>query len=142
MLVPFAADVIEAIDVPARRIAIRERLPVTLEIDVFTLFPRLLRLAARVPPGAKRASRRARCELRTFDLRDHAPGEHRQVDDAPYGGGAGMVIRVDVVCAALEATYGARIERVLEAAAGGGADAGGPGADRRRRHRAGRGSSG
>ena len=37
-----------------------------------------------------------------LDLRDHAPGRHRQVDDSPYGGGAGMVIRVDVVCAALE----------------------------------------
>jgi tRNA (guanine37-N1)-methyltransferase len=35
------------------------------------------------------------------------------VDDAPYGGGAGMVIRVDVVCAALEGIYAAPVERVL-----------------------------
>jgi tRNA (guanine37-N1)-methyltransferase len=51
--------------------------------------------------------------LRVLDLRDHAPGRHRQVDDAPYGGGAGMVIRVDVVCVALEGIYGAPVERVL-----------------------------
>ena len=48
--------------------------------------------------------------LRTIDLREHALGDYRQVDDAPYGGGAGMVIRVDVVCAALEATYGESID--------------------------------
>ena len=53
-------------------------------------------------------------DLRVHDLRDHAPGRHRHVDDAPYGGGAGMVIRVDVVCAALEAIYAAPVERVLE----------------------------
>ena len=48
-----------------------------------------------------------------LDLRDHAPGRHRQVDDAPYGGGAGMVIRVDVVCAALEGIYAAPADDVL-----------------------------
>ena len=52
--------------------------------------------------------------LRTIDLREHALGDYRQVDDAPYGGGAGMVIRVDVVCAALEATYAESIDAVLQ----------------------------
>ena len=86
----------------------------TLDLDVFTLFPgyfEWLRASRPVRNAVDAGSLR----LRTFDLRDHAPGEHRQVDDTPYGGGAGMVIRVDVVCAALEATYGASIERVLEA---------------------------
>jgi tRNA (guanine37-N1)-methyltransferase len=45
-------------------------------------------------------------ELETVDLRATTPLRAGQVDDTPYGGGAGMVIRVDVVEAALEARYG------------------------------------
>ena len=45
-------------------------------------------------------------ELRLFNYRDTTPLGAGQVDDAPYGGGAGMVLRVDVVDAALEAAYG------------------------------------
>src|SRR2546423_13956404 len=47
-------------------------------------------------------------ELRCFSFRDTTPLPHGQVDDAPYGGGPGMVIRVDAVAAALEAVYGER----------------------------------
>jgi tRNA (guanine37-N1)-methyltransferase len=86
---------------------------VTLELDVFTLFPGYLDWLRESRP-VRNAVEAGSLQLRTFDLREHAPGGHRQVDDAPYGGGAGMVIRVDVVCAALEATYGEPIERVLE----------------------------
>lgn len=39
----------------------------------------------------------------TFDIRTHGIGKHRTVDDSPYGGGAGMVMRVDVVVEAIEA---------------------------------------
>ena len=45
-------------------------------------------------------------ELRLWSYRDFTPLTGGQVDDEPYGGGAGMVLRVDVVCAALEAVYG------------------------------------
>jgi tRNA (guanine37-N1)-methyltransferase len=45
-------------------------------------------------------------ELQLVDLRETTPLKAGQVDDTPYGGGAGMVIRVDVVEAALEARYG------------------------------------
>jgi tRNA (guanine37-N1)-methyltransferase len=45
-------------------------------------------------------------ELRAFNYRDSTPLTGGQVDDAPYGGGAGMVLRVDVVDAALRAAYG------------------------------------
>ncbi|MGH3051241.1 MAG: tRNA (guanine(37)-N(1))-methyltransferase, partial [Gaiellaceae bacterium] len=45
-------------------------------------------------------------EARLFDYRATTPLSGRQVDDSPYGGGAGMVLRVDVVAAALEAAYG------------------------------------
>jgi tRNA (guanine37-N1)-methyltransferase len=44
-------------------------------------------------------------ELRLWNYRDFTPLSGGQVDDEPYGGGAGMVLRVDVVCAALEAVY-------------------------------------
>src|SRR3954468_11315483 len=44
-------------------------------------------------------------ELRLFNYRDTTPLRAGQVDDEPYGGGAGMVLRVDVVAAALDAVY-------------------------------------
>src|SRR5947207_2614586 len=45
-------------------------------------------------------------DLRLFGYRDTTPARAGQIDDEPYGGGAGMVLRVDVVAAALEAVYG------------------------------------
>src|SRR5262249_44060212 len=45
-------------------------------------------------------------QLRLFSYRDTTPLRAAQVDDEPYGGGAGMVLRVDVVAAALDAVYG------------------------------------
>ena len=46
-------------------------------------------------------------DLRLFSYRDSTPLRNGQVDDEPYGGGAGMVLRVDVVASALDAVYGA-----------------------------------
>jgi tRNA (guanine37-N1)-methyltransferase len=85
---------------------------VTLELDIVTLFPGQFDWVRDSRPVAN-AIAAGSLRLRVLDLRDHAPGRHRQVDDAPYGGGAGMVIRVDVVCAALEGIYEAPVERVL-----------------------------
>jgi tRNA (guanine37-N1)-methyltransferase len=85
---------------------------VTLELDVLTLFPGHFEWMRGSRPIAN-AIASGSLRLRVIDLRDHAPGRHRQVDDAPYGGGAGMVIRVDVVCAALEGIYAAPVDRVL-----------------------------
>ena len=45
-------------------------------------------------------------DLRVFNYRDSTPLSAGQVDDEPYGGGPGMVLRVDVVAAALESVYG------------------------------------
>ena len=45
-------------------------------------------------------------EFRVFNYRDTTPLRAGQVDDEPYGGGRGMVLRVDVVAAALDAVYG------------------------------------
>jgi tRNA (guanine37-N1)-methyltransferase len=74
-------------------------------IDVFTLFPEWFTwfIGQRHVRNALRLGH----DLRFFDYRDTTPLAHGQVDDTPYGGGAGMVIRVDVVDAALEAVYGA-----------------------------------
>jgi tRNA (guanine37-N1)-methyltransferase len=85
---------------------------VTLELDVFTLFPDSLRWLRETRP-VRNAVAAGSLALRAIDLRDWSIGAYRQVDDSPYGGGAGMVIRVDVVCAALEATYAQPIAGVL-----------------------------
>lgn len=72
----------------------------TLEIDVLTLFPAMLEgpLAASIPG---RIQERGLATVRVHDLRRWGLGRHRSVDDYPYGGGAGMVLRPEPVAAAL-----------------------------------------
>jgi len=82
-----------------------------LKVDVFTLFPDSLTWLSETRP-VRNAIESGNLELRAVDMRAYGQGGYRQVDDAPYGGGAGMLIRVDVVCAALEGTYGGDAERV------------------------------
>jgi len=74
-----------------------------VKIDVFTLFPEAFAWYA----SQVHVTRAAELghELRLCNYRDHTPLTHQQVDDTPYGGGAGMVVRIDVVAAALEAVY-------------------------------------
>src|SRR5689334_12883942 len=76
-----------------------------MQIDVFTLFPEWFDwfLGQRHVRNALRLGH----DVRLFNYRDTTPLSAGQVDDSPYGGGAGMVIRVDVVDAALQAVYGA-----------------------------------
>jgi tRNA (guanine37-N1)-methyltransferase len=75
-----------------------------LILDVFTLFPEHFDwfLRQRHVTNALAAGN----ELRFRNYRDTTPLSAGQVDDAPYGGGAGMLMRVDVVDAALDAAYG------------------------------------
>ncbi len=54
-------------------------------------------------------------EVRLFNYRDTTPLRAGQVDDEPYGGGAGMVLRVDVVAAALDAAYGDSVDHPVVA---------------------------
>jgi tRNA (guanine37-N1)-methyltransferase len=75
-----------------------------LQIDVFTLLPRAFSWLTEQRPLA--AVLGSELELRLLSYRDFTPLRAGQVDDAPYGGGAGMLLRVDVVSAALEAVYG------------------------------------
>lgn len=75
-----------------------------MKIDVFTLFPQAFEWfrAQRHVAGALAQGNGLAC----INYRDHTPLNAGQVDDEPFGGGAGMVLRVDVVEAALRARYG------------------------------------
>jgi tRNA (guanine37-N1)-methyltransferase len=75
-----------------------------MRIDVFTLVPHAYAWLTEQVPVANVLG--AELELRLFNYRDTTPLRAGQVDDEPYGGGAGMVLRVDVVAAALDAAYG------------------------------------
>ncbi|MGH2951924.1 MAG: tRNA (guanosine(37)-N1)-methyltransferase TrmD [Solirubrobacterales bacterium] len=75
-----------------------------MRIDVFTLFPEWFEWFAGQRHVANAIA--GGSELRFFHYRETTPLTGGQVDDAPYGGGAGMVLRVDVVDAALAAAYG------------------------------------
>src|SRR5881394_218349 len=75
-----------------------------MRIDIFTLTPHVFGWLTEQRPVASVLG--GELELRLFNYRDSTPLRAGQVDDEPYGGGAGMVLRVDVVAAALEAAYG------------------------------------
>jgi tRNA (guanine37-N1)-methyltransferase len=75
-----------------------------MHIDVFTLIPHAFAWLCEQRPLA--AVLGTELDLRLFNYRDTTPLRAGQVDDEPYGGGAGMVLRVDVVAAALDAVYG------------------------------------
>jgi tRNA (guanine37-N1)-methyltransferase len=74
-----------------------------LQLDVFTLVPHAYAWLTEQRPVATVLG--SELDLRLFSYRDTTPRRSGQVDDEPYGGGAGMVLRVDVVAAALEAAY-------------------------------------
>ena len=75
-----------------------------MRVDVFTLVPHAFAWLTEQRPIAGILG--DGLELRLFSYRDTTPLRAGQIDDEPYGGGAGMVLRVDVVAAALEAAYG------------------------------------
>jgi tRNA (guanine37-N1)-methyltransferase len=73
-----------------------------LEIEILTLFPRMCEgyLAESILGKARESGLLA---VRVTDVRDHAQGRHRVTDDAPYGGGAGMVMKPEPLVDAVEA---------------------------------------
>ncbi|MEP7056696.1 MAG: tRNA (guanosine(37)-N1)-methyltransferase TrmD [Caldimonas sp.] len=80
-----------------------------MRFDVVTLFPDLF--AAPLTQGVtRRAYEDGKVEVRLWPLRDFADGPHRRVDDRPYGGGPGMVMRVEPLERALAAIRSARAE--------------------------------
>jgi tRNA (guanine37-N1)-methyltransferase len=73
----------------------------TLEIDVLTLFPTMVTgpLSESIPG---RIQEQGLATIHVHDLRDFGLGRHKSVDDSPYGGGAGMVMRVEPLVAAID----------------------------------------
>jgi tRNA (guanine37-N1)-methyltransferase len=72
-----------------------------VRIDVVTLFPELFDVPLRTSVIG-RALERGLVDVAVHDLREHGLGRHRSVDDYPYGGGAGMVLRPEPLFAAIE----------------------------------------
>jgi len=73
----------------------------TLRIDVFTIFPTAVTTFASESLLGK-AQTRGLLDLRTWDIRDETTDVHRTVDDSPFGGGAGMVMKPEPIFAAVE----------------------------------------
>ena len=76
-----------------------------LEVEILTLFPRMCEgyLAESILGKARESGL---LEARVTDVREYAEGRHRVTDDAPYGGGAGMVMKPEPLVAAIEAARG------------------------------------
>ena len=76
-----------------------------LEVEILTLFPRMCEgyLAESILGKARESGL---LEARVTDVREYAEGRHRVTDDAPYGGGAGMVMKPEPLVAAVEAARG------------------------------------
>lgn len=72
-----------------------------MHIDVLTLFPAMFE-GPLTESIIARAREKGLIDIRFHDLRGHGLGQYRQVDDSPYGGGVGMVMRADVVVPAIE----------------------------------------
>lgn len=73
-----------------------------MRVDVVTLFPELFEKFLETSfVGRGRSG--GQLEVRTHALREHGLGKHKSVDDTPYGGGSGMVMRADVLAACMDA---------------------------------------
>lgn len=73
-----------------------------MRIDILTLFPGMFQ-GPMTESMLWKARDRGLLDLQLHDIRDHSIGRHRTVDDTPYGGGGGMVMKPDVTVAAIEA---------------------------------------
>ncbi|MEK7101496.1 MAG: tRNA (guanosine(37)-N1)-methyltransferase TrmD [Patescibacteria group bacterium] len=88
-----------------------------IQIDILTLFPQMF-----AGPFdfsiVKRAQDKKILDLRITDLRSFATDKYKSVDDRPYGGGAGMIMRIDIVDAAVTALRSQRSKVILLDAGG------------------------
>jgi tRNA (guanine37-N1)-methyltransferase len=78
-----------------------------MRFEILTLFPRMVEGPLQESILGK-ARERGLIEVQVTDIRDFAQGKHRVCDDAPYGGGAGMVMKVEPLAAAIEAARARR----------------------------------
>ncbi|PSQ89944.1 MAG: hypothetical protein BRD45_01345 [Bacteroidetes bacterium QS_8_64_10] len=72
-----------------------------MRIDVVTALPGLVEGPLR-HSILKRAAQKGLADVRVHDLRDYGAGKHREIDDYPYGGGAGMVLKPEPIFACIE----------------------------------------
>lgn len=89
----------------------------TMRVDVVTIFPELFELPLRTSIIG-RAAEQSLVSFGVHDLREHGIGRHRSVDDYPYGGGAGMVMRPEPLFAAIEPLRAQGAEVILMDPAG------------------------
>jgi len=82
-------------------------------IDIFTLVPQAFSWFLEQHPVSTAISAGV-TDIRIHNIRDYSSLPHREVDDTPYGGGPGMVTRVDIVAAALQGVFGVPGPRVRE----------------------------
>ena len=73
-----------------------------MKIDVLTLFPSMFEPVMSESMMWK-ARDRGSLDFQAYDIRDYAEDKHRKVDDSPYGGGGGMILKPDVLVRAIEA---------------------------------------
>lgn len=76
-----------------------------MRIDVYTIFPDIFSSPLKEGLLGK-ALEKGILEIRVHDIRDYAPGRHRQVDDTPFGGGPGMVMKPEPIFEAVLKTLG------------------------------------
>ncbi|MBO8158649.1 tRNA (guanosine(37)-N1)-methyltransferase TrmD [Thermosyntropha sp.] len=72
-----------------------------MKVDILTLFPEMF-VSPLNQSIIKRAQDKGKVEIKINDIREYARNKHGQVDDYPYGGGAGMVMKPDVVVRSIE----------------------------------------
>ena len=73
-----------------------------MKVDILTLFPAMF-TGPFEESIISRARQRGLLDINILNIRDYALDKHQQVDDYPYGGGAGMVMKADVICRAIAA---------------------------------------
>jgi tRNA (guanine37-N1)-methyltransferase len=82
-----------------------------VRFDVYTIFPGIFESPLREGLLGK-AVDRGLVEVRVHNIRDYAPGKHRQVDDAPFGGGPGMVMKPEPIFEAVSCTLGYSLDEL------------------------------
>ncbi len=82
-----------------------------LRIDIFSIFPQMFDSPLR-ESILKRAQEKGLVHIQVHDIRAYAEGKHRQVDDAPFGGGPGMVMKPEPIFAAVTQTLGYSLEEL------------------------------
>jgi tRNA (guanine37-N1)-methyltransferase len=83
---------------------------ITMRIDIITIFPKMF-MSILNESIIKRAQAKGRVKIHLHNLRDYSQDKHRKVDDRPFGGGSGMVMKPEPIFRAVEALKGNRKEK-------------------------------